>query len=224
MRATRSRGSETLILTRGVLTGVILPLFLPECLLGSPRPRASRGVRGFHTHLAFALPRWTSYLERERGRVPMDRSMVSVTQAANALGISRAAVHKAIQQRRLPAQRFGNVVLVDREAVARYKRGRGEAEGRSGAVESRRTERAALTAPGRDSRPSARSFHGSRLFAKRPRPPRLATGVPASNASPINSLRNRPFARVELPQTTKAPTIQRHSLAYAFCSCIQYGY
>jgi excisionase family DNA binding protein len=87
--------------------------------------------------------------------------MVSVTQAANALGISRAAVHKAIQQRRLPAQRFGNVVLVDREAVARYKRGRGEAEGRSGAVESRRTERAALTAPGRDSRPSARSFHGS---------------------------------------------------------------
>ena len=87
--------------------------------------------------------------ERERGSVPMDRSMVSVTQAANALGISRAAVHKAIQQRRLPAQRFGNVVLVDREAVARYKRGRGETEGRSGAVESRRTERAALTAGAR---------------------------------------------------------------------------
>ena len=62
--------------------------------------------------------------EHERGRVPADRSMMSVTQAATTLGISRAAVHKAIQRRRLAAQRLGNIVLVDRDAVARYKRGR----------------------------------------------------------------------------------------------------
>jgi excisionase family DNA binding protein len=49
---------------------------------------------------------------------------MSVTQAANTLGISRAAVHKAIQQRRLAAQRFGNVVLVSRQAGFDYKRGR----------------------------------------------------------------------------------------------------
>jgi len=90
--------------------------------------------------------------ERERGRVPVDRSMMSVTQAANTLGISRSAVHKAIQQRRLAAQRYGNVVLVDRAAVARYKRGRGGTEGPSAAVESSRTEApasAGLMAKGR---------------------------------------------------------------------------
>jgi excisionase family DNA binding protein len=64
--------------------------------------------------------------EGERKHIPMDRSLMSVTQAANTLGISRAAVHKAVQQRRLAAQRFGNVVLVSREAVARYKRERTE--------------------------------------------------------------------------------------------------
>lgn len=62
--------------------------------------------------------------EAERGRIPSDRSLMSVTQAANTLGISRAAVHKAIQQKRLAAQRYGNVVLVSRDAVLRYKGGR----------------------------------------------------------------------------------------------------
>jgi len=49
---------------------------------------------------------------------------MSVTQAANTLGISRVAVHKAIQQKRLAVQRYGNAVLVNREAVLAYKRGR----------------------------------------------------------------------------------------------------
>jgi len=51
---------------------------------------------------------------------------MSVTQAANTLGISRAAVHKAIQQKRLAAQRYGNVILVSRAAVLHYKQERRE--------------------------------------------------------------------------------------------------
>jgi excisionase family DNA binding protein len=62
--------------------------------------------------------------EDKRSQIPADRSLMSVTQAANTLGISRAAVHKAIQQQRLAAQRYGNVLLVDREAVLRYQRDR----------------------------------------------------------------------------------------------------
>ena len=60
----------------------------------------------------------------ERNRIPTDRSLMSVTQAASTLGISRAAVHKAIQQQRLAAQRYGNVILVGRDAVLRYKQQR----------------------------------------------------------------------------------------------------
>ena len=58
--------------------------------------------------------------EDTRGEIPTDRSLMSVTQAATALGVSRAAVHKAIQQKRLPARWYGNIVLVSREAVFRY--------------------------------------------------------------------------------------------------------
>lgn len=64
--------------------------------------------------------------EEQRTKIPMDRSLMSVTQAAITLGISRAAVHKAIQQERLPAQRYGNVILVSREAVRRYTQQRAE--------------------------------------------------------------------------------------------------
>jgi excisionase family DNA binding protein len=64
--------------------------------------------------------------EDQRTRIPTDRSLMSVTQAATTLGISRAAVHKAIQQERLPGQRYGNVILVKREAVLRYKQQRAE--------------------------------------------------------------------------------------------------
>jgi excisionase family DNA binding protein len=63
--------------------------------------------------------------EQKRSLIPADRSLMSVTQAANTLGISRAAVHKAIQHKRLAAQRVGNIVLVSRQAVLGYKRGRG---------------------------------------------------------------------------------------------------
>jgi excisionase family DNA binding protein len=62
--------------------------------------------------------------EDKKGEVPANRSLMSVTQAANLLGISRAAVHKAIQQKRLAAHRYGNAILVDREVVLRYRRER----------------------------------------------------------------------------------------------------
>jgi len=71
--------------------------------------------------------------EDQRGALPDDRSLMSVTQAAGTLGVSRAAVHKAIQQKRLPSQRYGNVVLVSREAVLRHKRKRAEQKARGAA-------------------------------------------------------------------------------------------
>lgn len=61
--------------------------------------------------------------EDKRGEIPTDRSLMSVTQAATALGVSRAAIHKAIQQKRLPARWYGNIVLVSREAVFRFNMG-----------------------------------------------------------------------------------------------------
>lgn len=69
--------------------------------------------------------------EDKRRQIPVDRSLMSVTQAANTLEISRAAVHKAIQHKRLAAQRFGNVLLVAREAVKRYKRERSQGGSRA---------------------------------------------------------------------------------------------
>ena len=88
--------------------------------------------------------------EDKRKDIPTDRSMMSVTQAAMTLGISRAAVHKAIQEKRLASQRYGNLVLVSREAVPRYKKQR-EANGksRSGASNSGRAPRSVLVAKGR---------------------------------------------------------------------------
>jgi excisionase family DNA binding protein len=95
----------------------------PE-IVGSPLYRAAMDIAtraGIAEGLILAPEH-----EDKRKDIPADRSMMSVTQAANTLGISRAAVHKAIQQKRLAAQRFGNVVLVSREAVSRFQRERAE--------------------------------------------------------------------------------------------------
>jgi excisionase family DNA binding protein len=86
--------------------------------------------------------------ENMREQVPQDRSLMSVTQAANTLGISRAAVHKALQQKRLPHQRYGNVVLVSRDGVLRLKR-----------------ERALIRRPPRAAAPRARAAASSRASA-----------------------------------------------------------
>ena len=90
--------------------------------------------------------------EEKRSQIPTDSSLMSVTQAASTLGISRAAVHKAIQQKRLAAERYGNVLLVDREAVLRYKRQRTMAEGEPSPPRSRasgRTSAHSMVARGR---------------------------------------------------------------------------
>jgi len=90
--------------------------------------------------------------EDKRKDIPTDRSQMSVTHAAMTLGISRAAVHKAIQQNRLASRRYGNVLLVSREAVQRYKQERTASERRSrpaGPGSGGKTARPALVAKGR---------------------------------------------------------------------------
>jgi len=91
--------------------------------------------------------------EHRRVEIPADRSLMSVTQAANTLGISRAAVHKAIQQRRLAAEWYGNVILVRREAVLRYMReragGGGTPPGSRAQAAGGASSRSAPTAKGR---------------------------------------------------------------------------
>jgi hypothetical protein len=62
--------------------------------------------------------------ERERSKAPTDGSMISVTQAAALIGITRAAVYKAIERRALAALHIGNVTVVDRKAALAYKGGR----------------------------------------------------------------------------------------------------
>ena len=57
----------------------------------------------------------------EAGKIPADSSLISVTQAAFLIGISRTAVHKAIAEKRLEASRFGNVILVKRAAAEAYR-------------------------------------------------------------------------------------------------------
>ncbi len=66
--------------------------------------------------------------EDERAEAPMDGSMISVAQAADLIGISRAAVYKAIEKGGLRVQRIGNVTVVDRESATEYKTRRSAGE------------------------------------------------------------------------------------------------
>ncbi len=59
--------------------------------------------------------------ERARSKAPTDGSMISVTQAAALIGITRAAVYRAIERNALRAMRIGNVTIVDREAAVAYR-------------------------------------------------------------------------------------------------------
>ena len=59
--------------------------------------------------------------EALRITAPTDASMMSVTQAADLIGVSRAAVYKAIERGALGALHVGNVTLVDRAAAAEYR-------------------------------------------------------------------------------------------------------
>ena len=59
--------------------------------------------------------------ESLRATLPRDGSFISVTQAANLIGMSRSAVHQAIKAGKLEAQRVGNVQLVLRSSAEAYK-------------------------------------------------------------------------------------------------------
>jgi excisionase family DNA binding protein len=54
-------------------------------------------------------------------------TMISVTQAAEVIGITRAAVYKAIEKGSLRARHIGNVTVVERASALAYRAGRNEA-------------------------------------------------------------------------------------------------
>ena len=59
--------------------------------------------------------------EKERDRAPRDASMISVAQAAELIGMTRAAAYKAIEKGALKAIRVGNVTVVERASALAYR-------------------------------------------------------------------------------------------------------
>ena len=59
--------------------------------------------------------------ENERATAPGDASMISVAQAAELVGITRAAIYKAIEKGALEAIRIGNVTVVKRASAHAYR-------------------------------------------------------------------------------------------------------
>lgn len=66
--------------------------------------------------------------EHLRAEFPTDGSHISAAQAANLIGISRAAVYKAIDARRLEALRIGNVTVVNKKSAIEYRKRRESVE------------------------------------------------------------------------------------------------
>ena len=62
--------------------------------------------------------------EHLQSRFPTDSSHISALQAAEFIGISRAAVYKAIRAGTLQALHIGNVTVVNRKSAAEYRRRR----------------------------------------------------------------------------------------------------
>lgn len=90
----------------------------------------------------------------ERITAPGDASMISVTQAADLIGITRAAIYKAIEKGALEAIRIGNVTIVKRASANAYHERRESVERGEPAVrvaeasrgsETRRRRRAGST-------------------------------------------------------------------------------
>lgn len=75
---------------------------------------------------------------REHEKAPVDGSMMSVTQAAALIGITRAAVYKAIEKQALAALRLGNVTVVNRAAALAYRAGRAREAPQAPRVAARR--------------------------------------------------------------------------------------
>ena len=87
--------------------------------------------------------------EHERASAPADGSMISVAQAADLIGISRAAVYKAIGKGAVRTRRIGNVTIVDRKSAAEYR------ERRTSVEPPEAAKRASGTRTAEDSRASA---------------------------------------------------------------------
>ena len=62
--------------------------------------------------------------ENERRTAPRDASMISVAQTADLVGITRAAIYKAIEKGALEAIRIGNVTVVSRASAHAYRQRR----------------------------------------------------------------------------------------------------
>jgi len=80
------------------------------------------------------------YEEEWAAKAPRDFSMISVTQAATLIGITRAAVYKAIEKKAIAALHIGNVTVVNRASAVEYKRGREAAEASRPAKPRRRSQ------------------------------------------------------------------------------------
>jgi excisionase family DNA binding protein len=52
---------------------------------------------------------------------PKKQSLLSVTEAARLLGISRQRIHGLISAGRIEGHQYGNAYLVERSSVARYR-------------------------------------------------------------------------------------------------------
>jgi predicted DNA-binding transcriptional regulator AlpA len=59
--------------------------------------------------------------EDERAAAPPEASMISVAQSADVVGITRAAIYKAIEKGTLEAIRIGNVTVVSRASAESYR-------------------------------------------------------------------------------------------------------
>ena len=80
--------------------------------------------------------------ENQRSKAPDDASMISVTQAASLIGISRAAVYKAIDRDALDTLQIGNVTVVNRQSAEAYRIQRDRASRRvKGDQPANRTQR-----------------------------------------------------------------------------------
>ena len=62
--------------------------------------------------------------QNERPTAPRDSSMISVAQASDLIGITRAATYKAIERGAIAAIRIGNVTVVRRTSASAYRQRR----------------------------------------------------------------------------------------------------
>lgn len=96
--------------------------------------------------------------EHLRGEFPRDGSHISTVQAAQLIGISRAAVHKAIKAGKIEALRIGNVTVLSKKSALEYRQRRESATELPVKTEQRSASAKAKDV--RDAGRKARAAHG----------------------------------------------------------------